>query len=91
MPPTSANAWVGLLLMAAHYSQLVDGVILHCDVCGLAAEFMFPCFFEVHGFPKVMGVLTHLDRIPDIKKLRKAKKRLKVIIPWNAGLMIIWL
>jgi ribosome biogenesis protein BMS1 len=30
-----------------------------------------------HGFPKVMGVLTHLDEFHDPKKLKKQKKTLK--------------
>ena len=32
---------------------------------------------QVHGFPKIMGVLTHLDKFVDNKKLRTIKKRLK--------------
>lgn len=32
---------------------------------------------QVHGFPKVMGVLTHLDGFKDQKKLKKTKKALK--------------
>lgn len=32
---------------------------------------------QVHGFPKVMGVLTHLDKFKDAKKLKKTKQRLK--------------
>jgi ribosome biogenesis protein BMS1 len=31
----------------------------------------------VHGFPKVMGVLTHLDGFPDQARLKKTKKKLK--------------
>jgi ribosome biogenesis protein BMS1 len=31
----------------------------------------------VHGFPKVMGVLTHLDGFRDNKRLKKTKKALK--------------
>jgi hypothetical protein len=31
----------------------------------------------VHGFPKVMGVLTHLDGFKDNKRLKKTKKVLK--------------
>ena len=38
-------------------------------------EFLNIC--QVHGFPKIMGVLTHLDGFKDDKKLRKRKKRLK--------------
>ena len=33
---------------------------------------------QVHGFPKVMGVLTHLDEFTDPSKLKKVKKTLKV-------------
>ena len=33
---------------------------------------------QVHGFPKVMGVLTHLDGFTDQKRLKKTKKKLKV-------------
>ena len=38
--------------------------------------FEFLNIMQVHGFPKVMGVLTHLDKFNDVKKLRKTKKRL---------------
>lgn len=31
----------------------------------------------MHGFPKVMGVLTHLDGFKDNKRLKKTKKALK--------------
>ena len=39
--------------------------------------FEFLNILQVHGFPKVMGVLTHLDMFKSIKTLRKTKKRLK--------------
>ena len=32
---------------------------------------------QTHGFPKVMGVLTHLDAFKDQKRLKKTKKTLK--------------
>ena len=42
---------------------------------------MCECFLVVvpqtHGFPKVMGVLTHLDGFKDAEKLKKTKKALK--------------
>lgn len=38
-------------------------------------EFVNIC--QVHGFPKIIGVLTHLDLFRDKKKLRKKKKALK--------------
>ena len=38
-------------------------------------EFLNIC--QVHGFPKVMGVLTHLDHFKRTKQLQKTKKMLK--------------
>lgn len=32
---------------------------------------------QVHGMPKIMGVLTHLDMFKDNKQARKIKKSLK--------------
>ena len=32
---------------------------------------------QVHGFPRVMGVLTHLDGFRNDDKLKKVKKTLK--------------
>ena len=32
---------------------------------------------QTHGFPKVIGVLTHLDLFKHSKSLKKTKKRLK--------------
>jgi hypothetical protein len=39
--------------------------------------FEFLNVLQVHGFPKVMGILTHLDEIPKAKPLKKIKKTLK--------------
>uniref|UniRef100_A0A2K6NTN7 Bms1-type G domain-containing protein n=1 Tax=Rhinopithecus roxellana TaxID=61622 RepID=A0A2K6NTN7_RHIRO len=38
-------------------------------------EFLNIC--QVYGFPKIMGVLTHLDSFKHNKQLKKTKKRLK--------------
>ncbi|KAM9232823.1 ribosome biogenesis protein BMS1 homolog isoform 1-T1 [Leptosomus discolor] len=38
-------------------------------------EFLNVC--QVHGFPKIMGVLTHLDTFKNNKQLKKTKKKLK--------------
>lgn len=35
------------------------------------------CCLQVHGFPRVMGVLTHLDGFRNDDKLKKVKKTLK--------------
>ena len=32
---------------------------------------------QVHGFPKVMGVLTHLDQFRNAEALKRTKKALK--------------
>ena len=32
---------------------------------------------QTHGFPKVLGVLNHLDSFKDQKRLKKTKKTLK--------------
>jgi ribosome biogenesis protein BMS1 len=39
--------------------------------------FEFLNILQVHGFPKVLGLVTHLDGFKDGKKLAKTKKRLK--------------
>ena len=39
--------------------------------------FEFINILQIHGFPQVMGVLTHLDLIPKTKTLRRAKKDLR--------------
>lgn len=43
----------------------------------LQETFEFLNILQNHGFPKVMGVLTHLDQFKDVKKLKKTKQRLK--------------
>ena len=44
-------------------------------------EFLNVC--QIHGFPKIMGVLTHLDMFKDVKKLKQTKKKLKHRFLWN--------
>ena len=39
--------------------------------------FEFLNILQAHGFPKVMGVLTHLDMFRNQKALKKIKKALK--------------
>ena len=39
--------------------------------------FEFLNILQAHGFPKVMGVLTHLDVFKNQKTLKKIKKALK--------------
>ncbi|XP_052262735.1 ribosome biogenesis protein BMS1 homolog isoform X1 [Dreissena polymorpha] len=60
-------------------AKIADLVLLLVDASfGFEMEtFEFLNICQVHGFPRIMGVLTHLDTFKDSKRLRKAKKRLK--------------
>lgn len=60
-------------------SKYADLVLLMVDgAFGFEMEtFEFLNLLQVQGFPKVMGVLTHLDNFKDPKKLKKTKKALK--------------
>ena len=63
---------------AAKFADLV--LLLVDGNFGFEMEtFEFLNVLQVHGFPKVMGVLTHLDEFTDAKKLRTVKKTLKVL------------
>ncbi|KAH9268996.1 arf-GAP with GTPase, ANK repeat and PH domain-containing protein 9 [Batrachochytrium salamandrivorans] len=59
--------------------KIADLILLLIDASyGFEMEtFEFLNILQVHGFPRVMGVLTHLDKFKDNKRLRKVKKRLK--------------
>jgi ribosome biogenesis protein BMS1 len=59
--------------------KVADLVLLLIDASyGFEMEtFEFLNVLQTHGFPKVMGVLTHLDKFKDSKKLRRTKKTLK--------------
>jgi len=60
-------------------AKIADLVLLLVDGSfGFEMEtFEFLNVLQVHGFPKVMGVLTHLDEFHDVKRLKKTKKLLK--------------
>lgn len=60
-------------------AKCADLVLLMCDASyGFEMEiFEFLNICQVHGMPKIMGVLTHLDMIRNPKALRKRKKELK--------------
>eukprot|EP00002_Diphylleia_rotans_P030203 TRINITY_DN6196_c0_g1_i2.p1 TRINITY_DN6196_c0_g1~~TRINITY_DN6196_c0_g1_i2.p1 ORF type:complete len:1145 (+),score=277.20 TRINITY_DN6196_c0_g1_i2:91-3525(+) len=59
--------------------KVADLVLLLVDASfGFEMEtFEFLNILQTHGFPRVMGVLTHLDQFKESKKLRKTKKVLK--------------
>ncbi|KAJ1927284.1 Glycoside hydrolase 2 (Mannanase, beta-galactosidase) [Tieghemiomyces parasiticus] len=59
--------------------KVADLVLLTVDASfGFEMEtFEFLNILQTHGFPRVMGVLTHLDKFRKLKRLRKTKKILK--------------
>ncbi|CAN1311882.1 Ribosome biogenesis protein bms1 [Linum perenne] len=64
------------MIDAAKYADLA--LLLVDASYGFEMEtFEFLNILFVHGFPKIMGVLTHLDQFKDVKKLKKTKERLK--------------
>lgn len=60
-------------------AKCADLVLLMCDASfGFEMEiFEFLNICQVHGMPKIMGVLTHLDAIRNAKTLKRRKKELK--------------
>jgi ribosome biogenesis protein BMS1 len=60
-------------------AKVADLVLLCVDAkFGFEMEtFEFLNILQTHGFPKVMGVFTHLDQFQTTKNLRKTKKLLK--------------
>ncbi|XP_017781271.1 PREDICTED: ribosome biogenesis protein BMS1 homolog [Nicrophorus vespilloides] len=60
-------------------AKVADLVLLLCDASfGFEMEiFEFLNICQVHGMPKIMGVLTHLDMIKNRKTLKNTKKILK--------------
>jgi ribosome biogenesis protein BMS1 len=60
-------------------AKIADLVLLCVDAkFGFEMEtFEFLNVLQTHGFPKVMGVFTHLDQFKTMKNLRKTKKLLK--------------
>lgn len=60
-------------------AKVADLVLLLVDAKkGFEMEtFEFLNILQVHGFPKVLGVLTHLDQFKESKRLKNRKKELK--------------
>ncbi|XP_076753428.1 ribosome biogenesis protein BMS1 homolog [Xylocopa sonorina] len=60
-------------------AKVADLVLLLIDASfGFEMEiFEFLNICQVHGMPRIMGVLTHLDLIKNAKQLRRTKKTLK--------------
>eukprot|EP00005_Dracoamoeba_jomungandri_P010902 CAMPEP_0174275150 /NCGR_PEP_ID=MMETSP0439-20130205/59671_1 /TAXON_ID=0 /ORGANISM="Stereomyxa ramosa, Strain Chinc5" /LENGTH=678 /DNA_ID=CAMNT_0015367231 /DNA_START=30 /DNA_END=2063 /DNA_ORIENTATION=+ len=60
-------------------AKVADLVLLMVDAhFGFEMEtFEFLNICQTHGFPRIMGVLSHLDQFTTMKAMRKAKKQLK--------------
>ncbi|XP_042035719.1 ribosome biogenesis protein bms1-like [Salvia splendens] len=70
--PNDINGMIDCAKFADLALLLIDGSY------GFEMEtFEFLNILQNHGFPRVMGVLTHLDKFEDVKKLKKTKQRLK--------------
>lgn len=70
--PNDLNAMVDIAKIADLLLLLIDASF------GFEMEtFEFLNIAQIHGFPKVMGVLTHLDVFKSKEKLKKTKKKLK--------------
>ncbi|KAH7851169.1 hypothetical protein Vadar_008107 [Vaccinium darrowii] len=70
--PNDINRMIDAAKFADLALLLVDGSY------GFEMEtFEFLNILQTHGFPKIMGVLAHLDKFKDVKKLKKTKQRLK--------------
>ncbi|CAL5347849.1 unnamed protein product [Camellia sinensis] len=70
--PNDINGMIDAAKFADLALLLIDGSY------GFEMEtFEFLNILQNHGFPKIMGVLTHLDKFKDVKKLKKTKQRLK--------------
>ncbi|VVB12709.1 unnamed protein product [Arabis nemorensis] len=70
--PNDINGMIDLAKVADLALLVIDGSY------GFEMEtFEFLNIMQVHGFPKVIGVLTHLDKFKDPKNLRKTRQLLK--------------
>lgn len=67
------------LTVVVIFKQCIFQVLMLIDASfGFEMEtFEFLNICQVHGFPRIMGVLTHLDSFKNNKTLRKTKKNLK--------------
>jgi len=68
-------------------AKVADLVLLLIDASvGFEMEtFEFISLLNNHGFPNVMGVLTHLDFFKDGKQLRRTRKQYKKRFGYEVG------
>ncbi|CAL5389306.1 unnamed protein product [Camellia sinensis] len=70
--PNDINGMIDAAKFADLALLLIDGSY------GFEMEtFEFLNILQNHGFPKIMGVLTHIDKFKDVKTLKKTKQCLK--------------
>ena len=70
-----------------HFTRVADIVLLMVDASyGFEMEtFEFLNIAQSHGFPKVLGCLSYLDKFKTAKKLKRTKKALKHRYVWAGG------
>ncbi|OIV99446.1 hypothetical protein TanjilG_17256 [Lupinus angustifolius] len=84
--PNDINGMIDAAKFADLALLLVDGSY------GFEMEtFEFLNILQVHGFPKVMGVLTHLDQFKDAKKLRKTKQLIPMLKKYLDFVRVVFL
>lgn len=70
--------WCRLFTLLKIFIILVQVLLMVDASFGFEMEtFEFLNIAQAHGFPKIMGVLTHLDGMKNNKTLTKTKKKLK--------------
>ena len=76
--PTTAQGCITCVELTRCFISTTQILLLVDASFGFEMEtFEFLNICQVHGFPKIMGVLTHLDHFRNNKQLSKTKKRLK--------------
>eukprot|EP00818_Percolomonas_sp_WS_P008861 CAMPEP_0117436418 /NCGR_PEP_ID=MMETSP0759-20121206/996_1 /TAXON_ID=63605 /ORGANISM="Percolomonas cosmopolitus, Strain WS" /LENGTH=1161 /DNA_ID=CAMNT_0005228015 /DNA_START=84 /DNA_END=3569 /DNA_ORIENTATION=+ len=72
---TQADSLTSLIDIA----KIADIVLLTIDVSfGFQMEtFEFLNLLQVHGFPRIMGVMTHLDSFKNIEKMKTCRREIK--------------
>jgi len=63
----------------AEMAKIADLVLVTVDISiGFEMEtFEFLSILQIHGFPRCIGVTTHLDFYKENKQLKKAQKKMK--------------
>lgn len=78
--PSDVNAMIDLAKVADLALILIDVSI------GFELEtFEYLSLLRSHGFPNVMGILTHMDFFKDNKQLRKTRKKYKKRFEYEVG------